>query len=291
MAEDGEHQSPLGVDAEQVTPSSPESEGELSEVNSPGSEGESDYEDAPSRLEESHQQENPADSSIQKSDPLSSDGHSRESSKKEACGEGTENVTSPHGAPSPRDALSPVIADETIYASASESFLSEAGEKDITQKEDDSPSEIVSEDNGDDTNDPLGLDEEDSNLDGVDDKEEGEESEEGELDGDDDVVVSRNAYQTEPVSSDDDLDAVQDNESQEASNAKAEKSSDSYQNNKIDSKRTGGEIKEGIPNGHTRTENYINHEDHVELDYEEDLDEGDKLRGDSKLEDDDKVSL
>ena len=268
---------------------------ETSEVTSSRSEADSDYEDAPSKLEQSQLYQHLNDPQFQESDSQTSEGYLKENIKhscQEECGdtniiicrkENVDNDSSHNCAPNIGETLSPGLGDSTIYASASESFLSENGDKEVELKEGDS----LSEDDGGDTNDPLGLDEGVGNVEGFDNKEEGEEGEEGELEGDEDIKNATNisAYQTEPVSSDDDLDAVRDNDNQDMYSTRADKSSGFQQSYKVDYKRTGEKITEGVQNGHTTTENDLNHEDHVELDYEEDLDEGDKLRVDSKLED------
>ena len=260
-------QSPMGVDD---APGRPEPEEEPMEVNSPISEGGSGYEDAPSIFEESKLE----DSGVI--------GATKDDETSEKLSE-----LDTTGSPNLNKVVSPSIADETIYASASESF-SEIDNRCVSLKEDDSQSEGVSEDNADDTNDPLGLDD-DSNNDGVDEIEEGE-TEEGELNRDDESKdqTKSAAYQTEPVSSDEDLDAVQDNSSVNKSGADA--ATDLHQSDEINSKNSGCQVTRNVQNGHTGPDNDINHEDHVELDYEEDLDEGDKLRGDSKIEEDEKVN-
>ena len=271
-------QSPMGVDD---APGSPEPEEEPMEVNSPISEGGSDYEDAPSRFEESKLE----DSSV--TSPSACEIESQKDRAATKDDETSEKLSEldTTGSPNLSKVINPGIADETIYASASESF-SEIDNRGVSLKEDDSRSEGVSEDNADDTNDPLGLDD-DSNNDGVDEIEEGE-AEEGELNRDDESKDQKSAaYQTEPVSSDEDLDAVQDNSS--LNKSAVDTATDLHQNDEISSKNSGYQVTRNVQNGHTGPDNDINHEDHVELDYEEDLDEGDKLRGDSKIEEDGKV--
>ena len=276
------HQSPMGVDD---APGSPEPEEEPMEVNSPISEGGSDYEDAPSRLEESKLE----DSSVTSPSACEIELQMDPTAAKDD--ETSENISEldTTGSPNLSKVVNSGIADETIYASASESF-SELDNRGVSLKEEDSRSDGVSEDNADDTNDPLGLDEDDNNIDGVDDREEGE-AEEGELNKDDESKdqTKSAAYQTEPVSSDDDLDAVQDNSSQSKSGVDTD--TGLHQNDQINSKNSGYQVTRNVQNGHTEPDNDLNYEDHVELDYEEDLDEGDKLRGDSKVKDDEKVKI
>lgn len=266
---------------DESAPNSPAPE-DTSLGNSPRSDGGSFYEDAPSRLDESQLEQN-ANCSPEKSTAKANVFDENNTSL--ASNESEDNS---HKQPSsPGEVLSPQNPNDTIYASASESFLSEAGEQEASRKENDSASEDMSEgivDDTEETNDPLGLDDEDSNIDGLNDKEEGEE---GELDGEEETneLTNTSAYQTEPVSSDDDLDAVQDNDNQN----RFSKRTDNLSGSRIESERTGGKNRESAQNGHGGTDNDLNHEDHVELDYEEDLDEGDNKLRDSKIDDEEKV--
>ena len=273
-------QSPMGVDEG----SESRDFEEPMEVNSPVSEGGSDYEDAPSRLEESKLEPNEGNNpSIDKNESPDRDG-SAESGETNESLSNSGNYDSPHQEVSFREDGNPGIGDETIYASASESFT-EVDNRLASLNEDDSYSEVASEDNVDDTKDPLGLDDE-SNDDVIDEKEEGE-TEEGELNRDDDGSdqTKAAAYQTEPVSSDDDLD-VQDNGKSNSIVNTPSGNPDNATTIEV-SKQTA----KSTQFGHRRPDNDLNHEDHVELDYEEDLDEADKLRGDVKVEDDEKVRV
>ncbi len=258
---------------------SPEPKERILDVGSPRSEGDSIYVDAPSRLEESvlSAEDPPATKDATEDDTSGFKDNDSEPAETEKPPEAEDSfVTSPQRE---HECLSPGVGDKTIYASATESFLSEAGDQGDF-KPAASPLDEVSE-NEDGTDDPLGLDEVDSNASNAEEKEDGEE---GELDADVTAGEEQNAsaYQTEPVSSDEDGETSQD----AYSNRDAQK--DNVSNPGVSQSNRTEDL---IQNGHkssNKTDHDLNHEDHVELDYEEDLDDGERVK--DRLEDEDKVN-
>ncbi len=251
------------MDVTESNPAGSDDEGELKETNTPGrqhenwsvtspmSEGDSVYEDAPSRLEAAVDQ-NPGEGDV------------------EDAGDASVGDNSVHGEVEPQELFAGIldasgVGNDTMYKSASESFFTESrtAETDTNTNTND-PTEAPVESCVEETNDPLGLEDGHGEID---------EEEEGELD---EETVNDN-FQTEPVSSDDEnLDAQLDDKHSTAN------------------KHHRGTIKQSQRTEDTSLRNLkisdhdLNHEDHVELDYEEDLDE--EKPKDGKADEDIQVS-